>query len=205
MSGQHLIPYDPGDPEPERPRGLFRIGISQVQSWCEERRSDAEVRRLQSQTRLIQARHALMEAQFEAMRSLHLAAAAAEEAASERGFRRTLREVSPRDAHRILRIALEEEVALVQREQLRRYRLAEGVIALPEGLIGAGATGGLEVDLNTQEIERLALRAVTQIQALPPAEREAAFTRWKQEIGGQYPAFAVAEVTRRAEELRALL
>ncbi len=205
MPGQHLIPYDVRDEVPERPSGFFGAGMSQFQTWCEERKNDAEVRRLQSQMRLIQARQALLDAQYQAVRSLHQAAAAAEEAAADHSLRRTLREVAPGEAHRILRIALEEEVILLQREQLRRYRLSEGVITLPEGGMGSGTPGGLEVDLSTQEIERLALRAVMQIQTLPAMEHEAAFSRWTQELAGQFPAFAIAEITKRASELRALL
>jgi hypothetical protein len=206
MPGKDLVRYTESEPRIPSPPGFIRTGLHQFQTWSEERWNEAEVRRLQSQTRLIQAQQELAEAEYRALRAVHTIAAGAEEAASERSFHRTLRAVDPREAHRILRIAVEEETALLQREQIRRYRLGEGAINLPIGLDRESpSSGGMEVDLSARQVESLALRAVTQFQSLPVAERESAFTRWKEELEAKFPAFAVAEILRKAEELRGLL
>lgn len=62
--------------------------------------------------------------------------------------------------------------------------------------------GGLQWEITDSQIERLAVKAVTQFARLSGDESERAWALWRRELTLRLPPLAAAEVLRRADELR---
>jgi len=165
----------------------------------------------------LEAQTALAAAELTARRQRAELTLEAEEAEAELRLHRRLQQAPPQAARLILDAEIETQKLLAERDQLRRLRLTgpasppspaalplPGSPALAPGTSPAG-TPALDVHITDQQIESLALRAVTRFSSLEPSEAERMWARWRQELSERLPVYAVQEVTRRAEELRELL
>jgi hypothetical protein len=139
---------------------------------------------------------------LEARRRMAEARTTTEEAEAECQLRRTLRQAPTEQGRQILGQETEIERLLLEREHLRQQRWRNG-------LPGAGSPlpalpAAIEWEVSDQQIESLAVKAVTRFSQLPPAEAERAWARWRRELGVRLPPYAAAEVARRAQALRNL-
>ncbi len=202
--------------------GLLRLNW---QARLTEGATEAQLRILACQMRLIEGRRAVAEAELQARISLaEIQRAAftrelegrrqaaelalqADEAEAERALLSAVRQATPEQARRIVGADLETERLLLERSRLRRERLGLPFAAPPAAALpppGEPQPATLEVHVSDQQVETLAVRALTRFAALPPAEAERRWEEWRRELHARFPVYAAAEIERRADELRAL-
>ncbi len=201
--------------------GLLRLNW---QARLAEGATEAELRILDCQLRLIEKRHMVAGADLQArtiiadmeraayMRELEGRREAtdlarqADEAEAERALLASVRQAAPEQARRIVGADMETQRLLLEREQLRRERLAQPpaatnvALALPAPVEPVA----LEVHVSDRQIETLAVRALTRFAGLPPDEADRRWEQWRRELHVRLPPYAAAEVERRANELRGL-
>jgi hypothetical protein len=139
---------------------------------------------------------------LEARRRMAEARTTTEEAEAECQLRRTLRQAPAEQGRQILGQDTEIERLLLEREQLRQRRWL-GVLS-SGGPPPSALPAAIEWEISDQQIESLAVKAVTRFSQLPPAEADRAWARWRRELGVRLPPYAAAEVARRAQALRIL-
>jgi hypothetical protein len=107
-----------------------------------------------------------------------------------------------------LKWAAEREALLLELERIRAARAAlrrEFLQPAPTVRPAPALSAPAKVALTDQQIEGLALRLVTWLDQLDPAEAGEAWARSKQALSERYPANLAAEVIHRAEDLLDLL
>ena len=196
------------------------------QAKLAEGATEAELRVLACQMRLIEGRRAVAEAELqarislaeiqraEAMRELEVRRQAAEletvaeEAEAERVLLSAVRQATPEQARRIIGADLETQRLLKERDQLRRERLGHPAAGLPTvpalAPPGGPEPAALEAHVSDQQMEALAVRALTRFSNLPPDEEERRWDEWRRELHVRLPPYAAQEIERRADELRGL-
>lgn len=196
----------------EREPRLTPLAVLQLKAtaWLADHAANAEVRLLEArrrvaaacvnaeqvtdglaltrEVRLLAARQRLAEATVDA-----------EDAEDDLALRRNLRQGPVEQRREILGHAAEVERLLLERERFRAERRFGS--ALPPGPAPSAPAPALDWAISDRQIEVLALRAVTQFQALPPEERERAWAAWRRELGLRLPPYAASEVARRAQAL----
>lgn len=213
-----------GNRAPSGRPGLFGLMRLNRQAWLAEGAAEAELRILACQQRLIEARRAVAEAglqaqislaeieraaalrELESQRQAAELALRADEAEAERRLMASVRQAAPEQARRIVGADTETQRLLLERDQLRRQRLGTPSSATVASASAPAETEptGLEVHVSDQQVEALAVRALTRFAALPPDEAERRWDEWRRELQVRLPPYAAAEVEARATELRGL-
>lgn len=97
-------------------------------------------------------------------------------------------------ARRIIGADLETQRLLKERDQLRRERLSHPAVgsptvpALPPP--SRPEPTALEAHVSDQQMEVLALRALTRFSNLPPDEEERRWDEWRRELHARLPPYA---------------
>jgi hypothetical protein len=174
----------PAPPPPELPR-LTLLGVLRLhfQAVLVHHAAAAEVTILGARRQVAESRLATLEAEAELQ------------------LRVTVAAVPPEQGREILGREMEVERLLLEREQLRKQRLIGGPSQIPAPLALPPA---VDWEVSDQQIQALAVKAVTRFAPLPPGEAERAWVLWRRELGLRLPAYAAGEVARRADELRDL-
>jgi hypothetical protein len=139
---------------------------------------------------------------LEARRRVAEACRVTEEAEAELEMGQFLRAIPGEQGVQILGVQAEMERLQLERERLRRQRLQQGLPTT--GATLAALPPAVEWEISDQEIEALAVKAVTHFGALESSEAERAWLTWRRELELRLPPYAAAEVARRAEQLRPL-
>jgi phage-related minor tail protein len=187
--------------------GLLRASRLRWMAHWTERAAEAEPRILQSRVRLAQQQKQLAEVELEAWRSLAHSARFAEEEEAERQMRQRVRRSTPEEARGLLERDVEVAALLLEREVLRYQRQTVpfgGTLTTPS-LPPGPSSGSLQVHISDEQIEALAIQALARLGKMDREETERAWSEWRGELLRRLPAYAAAEVIRRAEELRHLV
>lgn len=124
---------------------------------------------LEARRLLLEERYRASETELEARARISRAATASEEEEDRLRLHRVVRQTNAGTARQTLGAEIKVEKLLTEREGLRQRRLTGGPDGPPQAL--PAPPGGVEPHLSDRDIERLALRAVTRIGALPTGQR----------------------------------
>lgn len=204
----HMDAYEVQE-QPQESGVLRSARLRWTAHWT-ERATEAEIRILDSQIRLAEQKKHLAEAQLESRRRVAQAARFAEDEEGERQLRQRIRGMDTEQARQLIEKEMEIGAMLLEREVLRFQRQTVPFGGgwepnAPRLLPARPSTGGsLEVHVSDEQIEALALQALARLGQMDPRDADAAWEDWRTELIRRLPAYAAAEVIRRAERLRTL-
>ena len=163
-----------------------------VVAWLTQLASLAHGAFLTSRTHISEAQCDFALHEYEIARQKAAAQLSTEEAQWQVGLQRRLHAADPEH--------LQELLLQLRDIETLRQELA-GIRLMPSGGDGV-LSSPIELQVSDKLIEQLAVRAVTRFSQLPENEAERAWADWERDLKARLPAYVVADVVRRSQELR---